>query len=281
MNDKLTPFESWVLDAKGTEKPFTGEYTETTTKGTYACRKCDAALYRSDDKFSSQCGWPSFDDEISGAVKRVPDADGRRTEIVCAKCNAHLGHVFEGEGYTAKNIRHCVNSISMVLRPEENLQTEEALLASGCFWGTEFYLTRAPGVVSTEVGYAGGVVDRPTYEQVCGKKTGHVECVRVKYDPNVTTYENIVKLFFETHDFSQHDGQGPDIGPQYKSVVFAKNAEQRAICERVVSELQKKGLEVATEIRDWAFFWKAEDYHQKYYFRNASSPYCHIYRKIF
>ncbi|MEO0128259.1 MAG: methionine-R-sulfoxide reductase [candidate division WOR-3 bacterium] len=115
---KLTKAEEWVIIHKGTEPPFSGEYNDFFQKGTYHCKRCNAPLYRSEAKFKSGCGWPSFDEEIKGAVKRVPDPDGVRIEIQCANCGAHLGHVFEGEGFTEKNVRHCVNSISLIFVPD-------------------------------------------------------------------------------------------------------------------------------------------------------------------
>ncbi len=275
--NKLTAEEERVILHKGTERPFTGEYVNNKRSGIYVCKRCDAPLYRSTDKFDSDCGWPSFDDEITGAVKRIPDPDGMRTEIVCANCGAHLGHVFLHERFTPKDTRHCVNSISLKFIPDLDV----AYFASGCFWGTEYYFMKAKGVTHTAVGFMGGHVDHPTYEQVCQKNTGHLETTQVEYNSTQTSYEDLVKLFFETHDFTQTNGQGPDIGPQYLSCIFYSDAEQKAIAEKYIKILENKDYKVATKLKPASAFWKAEDYHQQYYEHKGSTPYCHIYKKIF
>jgi peptide methionine sulfoxide reductase msrA/msrB len=280
--NKLTPEEERVIIHKGTEIPFTGKFYNFKKMGTYTCKRCGAPLYRSDDKFESQCGWPSFDDEIPGAVKHQPDADGHRTEILCANCGAHLGHVFEGEGLTDKNIRHCVNSISLNFIPaEDSMKVEKAYFAGGCFWGTEYYLQKAAGVIEAHVGYMGGHKANPTYKEVCSGTTGHVETVEVTFDPAKTTYEELAKLFFEIHDPTQVDGQGPDIGEQYHSVIFYVDEGQKETVEKLIKILEGKGLKIATKLVKAETFWPAEDYHQDYYDHNGKKPYCHVYTKRF
>ncbi len=273
----LTTLEKYVLIDKGTERAFSGKYVHTKENGIYRCKVCDAPLYRSSDKFDSHCGWPSFDDAIPGAIKEVPDEDGRRIEIVCANCGAHLGHVFKGEGYTAKNIRHCVNSVSLNFE-KKKAQTpalKKAYFAGGCFWGVEYYLEKIDGVKEVTSGFMGGHVKNPGYYDVVRKDTGHLETVEVVYDPSKVSYETLAKTFFEIHDPTQVDGQGPDIGSQYLSAVFVSNTEERKTIERLIHILEKKGLKIATKVLPKAPFYSAEAYHQDYYERKGSKPYCH------
>ena len=277
----LTPEEEWVLVNKGTERPFSGKFCDHFAEGFYTCRRCNAPLYASKDKIRTSCGWPSFDDEIAGAVTRRPDADGRRTEIVCSACGGHLGHVFEGEGHSDKNVRHCVNSLSLDFTTASKVKLARAIFASGCFWGTEYVLQQTPGVVSTTVGYTGGKVDDPTYKQVCTDETGHAEAVEVIFDPAKVNYETLCRLFFETHDPTQKNRQGPDMGTQYRSAVFTVNDEQKEIAEKLIALLTAKGLKITTEVTPAGHFWPAEDYHQDYYNRTGRQPYCHGYTKRF
>jgi len=279
----LTKEESYVIDKKGTEYPFTGKYTNHKENGTYVCKKCGAALYHSTDKFQSDCGWPSFDDEIEGAVNRFPDADGMRTEIVCSNCGAHLGHVFTGERLTAKNVRHCVNSITLDFVPAEldPGRYGTTIFAGGCFWGVEYFLQKAPGVISVTSGYTGGYVKNPSYKEVCTGNTGHAEAVKIIYDPGKTSYEKLLRLFLEIHDPTQIGRQGPDIGDQYRSEIFYMNDDQKRIAEENINILKSKGLKVATAVTKASEFFPAEDYHQDYYFTNNKTPYCHGYTKRF
>ncbi|WP_297208515.1 peptide-methionine (S)-S-oxide reductase MsrA [uncultured Brachyspira sp.] len=156
-----------------------------------------------------------------------------------------------------------------------------AYFSSGCFWGTEYWFEKSNGVISVVSGYAGGHKANPTYREVCTGLTGHLETVRVCYDPEKTTYEELVKLFFETHDFTQKNGQGPDIGSQYLSAIFYQNDEEKEIAEKYVAMLRERNFDVATTIREFKNFYEAEDYHQDYYAKKGSMPYCHFYTKLF
>lgn len=280
--NKLTPEEERIILHKGTERPYSGIYTQHKETGTYICKRCNTALYRSETKFDSHCGWPSFDDEIEGAVKRITDADGVRTEITCNNCGAHLGHVFTGEGFTEKNTRHCVNSLSMnFISDTNNEKTEKAYFAGGCFWGMEYFFQKEEGVISTRAGYMGGHKKNPTYKEVCSGSTGHAEAIEVLYDPALTSYEKLARLFFEIHDPTQRNRQGPDIGTQYRSAIFYVTDEQKQIAQKLIDTLQDKGYEVATELNRADTFWGAEKYHQDYYALNGHKPYCHIFTKRF
>lgn len=275
--NKLSTFEKHVIVDKGTERAFSGKYVNTTDKGVYRCKVCDAPLYTSTDKFSSDCGWPSFDDAIPGAIKEVADADGRRTEIICANCGAHMGHVFKGEGYTKKNTRHCVNSVSLNFDKKKATAStlQKAYFAGGCFWGVEYYLEKIKGVKEVTSGFMGGQLKNPGYYDVIRKKTGHLETVEVLYDPKKVSYETLAKTFFEIHDPTQTDGQGPDIGSQYLSAVFVSTKQERKTIDRLIKILESKGLRVATKVIPVAPFYSAEEYHQNHYMRKGGTPYCH------
>ena len=277
---ELTSEEERIIVNKGTEAPFTGEFYKHQETGTYLCKRCDAPLFQSEDKFDSNCGWPSFDDEIEGAVKQVSDADGIRTEITCTNCGAHLGHIFQGENYTDKNVRHCVNSISLNFIPEKS-KIETAIFAGGCFWGVEYLFQKVEGVTDISVGYIGGEKKKPSYKEICSGTTGHAEAVQITFDPRKVSYEELVKLFFEIHDFTQINRQGPDIGEQYRSVIFYTNDEQKETAKKVIKILIDKDYKVATALIEATKFWNAEEYHQDYYNKTGGNPYCHIYKKIF
>ncbi len=161
------------------------------------------------------------------------------------------------------------------------MKREKAIFAGGCFWGVEHLMQDQEGVLKLTVGYTGGHRQNPVYEEVCAGITGHVEAIEIEYDAERINFETLAKLFFEIHDPTQGDGQGPDLGSQYLSTIFYFNREQRQIAEKLIKVLEEKGFKITTQLRKAETFWPAEDYHQNYYNKKGTLPYCHAYTKRF
>ncbi len=161
------------------------------------------------------------------------------------------------------------------------MENRQAYFAGGCFWGIEYYFEKKEGVKRAVSGYMGGETPNPDYKTICSGTTGHLEVVMVEYDPSIVSYEELVKLFFEIHDFTQTNGQGPDIGSQYLSAIFYENEDEKQICEKLMKKLHSLGYQVATNLYEKVPFYEAEDYHQDYYEKHQRVPYCHSYKKIF
>lgn len=285
--NKLTLEEKNIIINKGTEAPFSGEYDDHYFNGLFICRQCDLPLYRSMDKFKSGCGWPSFDDDLADSVVKQTDADGRRTEILCKNCSGHLGHIFNGEHLTKKNTRHCVNSLSIRFIKIEEL-IEKALVgnhayscifvAGGCFWGIENFFEKEPGVLATAVGFSGGHTVNPSYSSVCQGNTGHTETVAIIFNNKLTSLITLYNLFFDIHDPSQINRQGPDTGDQYRSAIFYINEQQLHAAKQCIDTLKEKGVLVATELMPYSQFYFADEYHQKYFSKRKKAPTCHFRR---
>lgn len=272
----LTPQQYRILFEKGTEYPHTGAHMQTKSKGSYLCKRCGLALFRAQHQFSSGCGWPAFDNQIENAVSERIDADGARTEIVCSRCDAHLGHVFRGEQHTPQNMRHCVNSASMdYVKSTTIVDSDEIIVAGGCFWGIEYLMQHFAGVVLAESGYTGGQSPAPTYNEVCSGGTGHYEAVRIIWDTKKATLRAILKYFFEIHNPEQEGGQGPDIGSQYQSAVFVYNSHQNDVVLSLLEILKGSGYKAVTKVLPVASFWPAENFHQNYYEKHALAAQCH------
>jgi peptide methionine sulfoxide reductase msrA/msrB len=284
----LTDEEARVILRKGTEPAFCGNLVDNHKEGTYVCRLCGLPLFASGAKFDSGTGWPSFFQPADPAHVRteVDRSHGMvRHEILCARCGGHLGHVFsDGPGPTG--LRFCVNSVSLAFiekgteLPERSrpVRTATAYVAGGCFWGVEDRLQQVPGVIDAVSGYQGGHVPNPTYKTVCGGKTGHAETVRVTFDPARVSYREVLEWFFRIHDPTQLNRQGPDVGEQYRSAIFAADEGQHREALSFVEEQRSNprfaGRRIVTQVVGRAQaggFYVAEDYHQDYHDRHGGS----------
>lgn len=265
----LSPEERKIIVDKGTEAPFTGEYNEFFEAGLFICRACKTPLYESNTKFNAGCGWPSFDDELEGAVVRKADfSAGRvRAEICCSKCDGHLGHVFEGEQITEKNTRHCVNSLSIQFKSYKNLS--KVYFGAGCFWSVEKLFKIQKGVYLSQVGYMGGDTENPRYKDICTGDTNHAEVVEVYYDKKVISFTDLLNIFWENHNPTTPNQQGFDIGSQYRSVVFYTSENQKKIAEEsILIQESNWNKTIVTEVIIAPIFYRAEEYHQNYLNKN-------------
>ncbi len=287
----LTPEQFRVMRRAGTERPFTGKYNQHYEQGTYFCAGCGTPLFNSETKYDHGTGWPSFTAPVEEAYLdyREDRSFGmKRVEARCSVCGAHLGHVFE-DGPPPTHKHYCINSVSLNFesgearkksdssatvskdKTEKAAQMKNATFAAGCFWGVEYKFSKIKGVVSTSVGYSGGKTKDPSYKQVCGGGTGHAEAVHIGYDPSLITYPQLLEVFFSMHDPTQLNRQGPDIGMQYRSVIFTHNQEQKRAAEEMIQKLNESGRyskPIATQIVPFSEFYEAESYHQKYYEKN-------------
>jgi peptide methionine sulfoxide reductase msrA/msrB len=282
----LDPLEVDVTQKAGTERAFTGRCWDEHRAGVYVSVIGGLPLFRSEDKFDSGTGWPSFTRPIdpSHVILHTDASHGMaRTEVLDARSGAHLGHLFD-DGPKPTGQRFCMNSAALKFIPDgekippdsQPVKSETAYFAGGCFWGVEDVFEQIDGVLDAESGYMGGKSENPTYEQVCSHTTGHAETVKIVFDPARVGYEKLLKVFFDNHDPTQLDRQGPDLGDSYRSAVFTATAEQKKQAESFVKTLAATprfaGRKIVTQIVDpGPRFWPAENYHQDYHRKHGGS----------
>jgi len=270
----LSPEAFSITRLKGTERAHSSEMCSLFEPGKYACVCCGTLLFDGGEKFESGTGWPSFTQPVKeNAVAYHKDvAFGMvRIEALCNSCDAHLGHVFP-DGPKPSGLRYCMNAAALKKVPGNE---KKLTIGGGCFWCTEAVFKLLKGVTKVESGYSGGQIDNPTYREVCSGLTGHAEVIEVTYNPEEIGFDDLLRIHLSTHNPTTLNRQGGDTGTQYRSIIFYRNAEEKAAAQRIINEMQRVYQEdVVTEIKAFEQFYKAETYHQDYYGNNTNESYC-------